>query len=175
MGLLDRLRGERGPSRASGRSDQPKDSPGTRRVIKTARTVESINAAARQGLRPLVKPVRPGKDIHYMVAVFQNAETGEIELSGDVREDSRGYKKGKVIDYTLYYPYHFPNPFAAYLVPADLAAGEEVWLEDLIDDIVAVFGNQGYQPRLESAPAIWTGDDFEILFDPRRDAEHWIG
>jgi hypothetical protein len=175
MGLLDRFKGKRAQSRADGRSDQPKDSPGTRRVIKTARTLEDINTAARQGLRPLVKPVRPSKDIHYMVAVFQDPKTGEIELSGDVREDSRGYKKGKVLDYMLYYPYHFPNPFAAYLVPTELTVGEEVWLEDVIEDLVAVFGNQGYQPRLEAAPAVWTGDDFEILFDPRRDADHWIG
>lgn len=175
MGILDRLRGASRPSLASSHPDQPKDAPGTRRVVKTARTVEDINAAARQGLRPLVKPVRPGKDIHYMVAVFQDPQTGEIELSGDVREDSRGYKKGKVIDYTLYYPYHFPNPFAAYLVPRDLAVGEEVWLEDLIEDLVGVYGNQGHHPRLAAAPAVWNGRDFEILFDPGRDAEQWIG
>lgn len=172
MSIFDRLWGKPRRNLKAASPHEPKDSPGNRRVIKTGRTVEEINAAARSGLRPLVKPVRPNKQIHDMVAVFQDPTTGEIELSGDCRHQPGG---NKVIDYTLYYPYHFPNPFAAYLLPADLAVGEEVWLEDLIEDLVAVFGNQGYHPRLESAPAIWTGDDFEVLFDPRRDAEQWMG
>ncbi|MCA9784567.1 MAG: hypothetical protein KC518_13365 [Candidatus Cloacimonetes bacterium] len=146
--------------------------PDNRRTIRTARTLEEINAAARMGLKPLVKPVQPSGQIHRMVAVFQDPDTGEIDLSGDLRGPGRGRM---VLDYTLYYPYHFPNPFAAYLVPKDLAIGEEVWLEDLIEDLVAVWGNQGYQPRLPAAPAIWNGTDFEILFDPDRDAAHWIG
>lgn len=146
----------------------PEHEPGNRRIVRTARTVDEINDAARQGLRPLVKAVLPGKDIHHMVAVFQDPETGEIELSGDVR----GWGFGeKVIDYTLYYPYHFPNPFAAYLLPRDLAVGEEVWLEDLIEDVVAVWGNQGYHPRLEAGPAIWNGMDFEVIHQ----AGHWVG
>ena len=41
--------------------------------------------------------------------------------------------------------------------------------------VVAVWGNQGYQPRLAEAPGIWNGTDFEIQFDPRRDAPQWIG
>lgn len=53
--------------------------------------------------------------------------------------------------------------------------GEEVWLEDLIEDLVAVWGNQGYHPRLPAAPAVWNGSDFYILFDSNRDAPHWIG
>jgi hypothetical protein len=158
--------------RRRGGSTEPKDAPGNRRVVKTARTVDDINSAARKGLRPLVKRVQPSSEIHRMVAVFQDPTTGEIELSGD----TRGWGRGEmVVDYTLYYPYHFPNPFAAYLVPQDLAVGEEVWLEDLIEDVVAVWGNQGYHPRLPAAPALWNGTDFEIQFDPRRDAPHWIG
>jgi hypothetical protein len=169
MGVFDRLGGKSSdPNTPSGGEPEPKDSPGNRRVIKTGRTVEEINAAARKGLCPLVKPVKPSSDIHRMVAVFQHPETGEIELSGDVRRRGQGEK---VIDYTLYYPYHFPNPFAAYLLPCDLAVGEEVWLEDLIEDVVAVWGNQGYHPRLESGPAVWNGTDFEVVHQ----AGHWIG
>jgi hypothetical protein len=149
----------------------PLDSPGNRRIIKTARTVKEINEAARNGFYPLVKPVIPSPDVHQMVAVFQDSETGEIALSGDRR---MGYK-GKVIDYMTYYPYHFPNPFAAYLIPKDLAIDECVWLEDLIEDLVADWGNQNNHPRLKSAPALWNGQDFEILFDPESDAQHWIG
>lgn len=107
-----------------------------------------------------------------MVAVFQDPETGEIELSGDVRFRPPGQM---VIDYVLYYQYCFRNPFAAYLVPNDIVVGEEVWLEDLIEDLVSVWGNQGHNPRLRSALAVWNGSDFEIQFDPRVDAAFLIG
>ena len=150
----------------------PTGTPAGRRVIKTARTMDAINAAARSGFRPLIKAVRAAPDVQGMVAVFQDPETGEIGLSTDVRFGGNGTK---VLDYMAYYPYNFPNPFAAYLVPPDIAVGEQVWLEDLIEDLVAVWGNQGYRPRLEAAAAVWNGCDFEISFDPKRDADHWIG
>lgn len=148
--------------------------PKNLRVIKTARTEAQINYAAREGFWPLVKPVKPGKQIHFMVAVYQHKKTGEIILSGDFRWPP-GEPYRQVVPYTDYYPYHFPSPFAAYLIPPDLKKGESVWLEDLIEDLVAVWGNQGYQPRLASAEAIWNGKDFEIQFDPEKDAEMWIG
>ena len=153
---------------------EPQGVPGSRRVIKTGRTKDAINAAARSGLRPLVKLLKSSNDIQCMFAVFQDLETGMVRLSGDWRDDPATLGE-KVIDYTGYYPYHFPSPFAAYLIPPDLSAGEEVWLEDLIEDLVAVCGNQGYQPRLPAAAAIWNGVDFEILFDPIVDAPQWIG
>lgn len=146
--------------------------PGHRRIIRTARTAADINAAARSGLRPLVKAVRPSPEVRANVAVFQNPATGEIRVYCDVREWS--FADDLVVRIS-YYEYHFPNPFAAYLIPSDIMPGEEVWLEDLIEDLVAVWGNQGWRPRLASAPAIWNGKDFDILFDPGRDAEHWIG
>lgn len=142
------------------------------RVVRTGRTLDEINTAARQGFRPLVKAVKPSRDVHFMIAVFQDPDTGEITTSGDLRHDGDGVK---VLDYTYYYPYHFPHPFAAYLVPHDIAVGEVVMLDDLIEDVVAVWGNQGYQPRLVKAEAIWNGSDFDIQFDPVRDAPHWIG
>ena len=147
-------------------------SPCERRVIKTGRTVDEIDSAARSGLKPLLKPVVAGPEIQSVVAVFQDATTGEIDLATDVRFGAHGTK---VLDYMDYYPYQFPNPFAAYLVPADIAVGEEVWLEDLIEDRVAVWGNQGYRPRLDAAAAFWNGTDFEIAFDSERDADVWIG
>lgn len=143
-----------------------------RRVVRTGRTVDEINAAAREGCRPLVKAVKPSDDIQSVVAVFQDPETGEVTTSSDARHARTGVK---VMDYTGYYPYHFPNPFAAYLVPHDIAVGEVVMLEDVIEDLVAVWGNQGHRPRLESATAIWNGNDFDIQFDPQRDAHRLIG
>jgi uncharacterized protein (TIGR02996 family) len=149
----------------------PKHSPGARRIVKTARTKDEINVAARSGLKPLVLPVTPNKQISSWVAVYQDPETGEIETTGDHRYPPSGTRVVNV----RYYPYHFASPFAAYLVPADLQPGEEVWLEDVVEDIVGVWGNQGHTYRLESAPARWTGATFEILFNPQDDAPRWIG
>jgi uncharacterized protein (TIGR02996 family) len=149
----------------------PKRSPGARRVIKTARTKDEINAGARNGFRPLVLEVKRNEQISSWVAVYQDPTTGEIQTTGD----HRWTPPGEPVVSVRYYPYHFANPYAAYLLPIDLKHGEEVWLEDVIEDIVGVWGNQGHTYRLQSAPARWNGKGFDILFDPRRDAEHWIG
>lgn len=153
---------------------QPENNPNDLRVIKTARTEDTINAAARDGYRPLLKPVIPCKKIQNMVAVYQHRTTGEIELSGDLRW-SPGPDYDLVIPYISYYQYNFPSPFAAYLIPSNLAEGERVWLEDIIEDIVAVHGNQGWFPRLESGEAIWSQGDFQVQFDPDKDAPQLLG
>jgi hypothetical protein len=153
---------------------QPEKNPKSLRVIKTARTLRSINAAAKEGLWPLLKPVDPSPDIGEMVAVFQHRETGEIHLSGDMRVEY-GPEYEMVLPYRGYYPYKFPELYAAYLIPSDLSEGEHVWLEDIIEDIVAVYGNQGWQPRLESGEAVWENGDFRILFDPEKDAPKLVG
>jgi hypothetical protein len=152
----------------------PRNNPNNLRVIATARTVSSINAAAREGFRPLVKAVNPSPDIHNMVAVYQHRETGEIKLSGDFRF-RMGEEYERVLPFKTYYPYSFPQPFAAYLVPPDLAEGERVWLQDVIEDIVAVFGNQGWRPRLECCEAVWVNGEFQIQFNPQKDATRLIG
>lgn len=151
------------------------NNPNNLRVIKTARTEESINAAAREGFRPLLKAVEPSKEIHHLVAVYQNRITGEIELSSDQRWEWQGEGYELVLPFRLYYPYQFPTSFAAYLVPPDLEEGEVVWLEDIIEDIIAVFGSQGYHPRLEAYEAIWTNGNFKVLFDPKKHARYCFG
>lgn len=141
------------------------------RVIQTARTENAINEAVERGLFPLLKPVIPSKDIHFMYGVAQDPVTGRMRVLGDVRQDLSEL----VIKFHLYYPYNFPSPFAAYLLPPDLVLGETVWLDDLIEDVVAIHGNQGYSPRLACGPALWNGSDFDLLFDSGKDAQHWIG
>lgn len=129
------------------------------RVIRTARTVEAINEAARAGFFPLVKKLTRLKKIRSKYAVFQNPETGEVSVTGDFRS-MRGQKP--IIDFTFYYPYQFANPFAAYLIPADLKVGETVMLEDLIEDLEGESWNQGDVYRLQSSEAKWNGEDFVI-------------
>lgn len=144
------------------------------RVIKTARTERAINQAAICGLRPLVKKVEASPDIRSKFAVWQNKETGEIEVSGDFRSRYSPDDWDQVIDWSYYYPDPFANPFAAYLLPEDLEVGERVFLEDLIEDLVGMVWNQGNAYRLKSAEAIWTGHDFEIQHT-KKDAQFVVG
>jgi hypothetical protein len=71
-----------------------------------------------------------------------------------------------VIGWTYYYPYHFDNPFAAYLIPSGLLVGEVVMLEDLIEDLVGNEWNQGDTYRLASCEAAWDGKEFILRYDP---------
>lgn len=143
-----------------------------RRVIATGRTEEAINEAARKGLRPLIKAVQPGQEIWAQMLIFQDPLTGEIEVRGDRRWAPGGKE---LVLFARYYPYSFPSPFAAYLLPSDLKPGEEVWLEDLIEDVVGSHWGQGPKWRLEACAAVWNGEDFELLYDPLRDVQEFIG
>lgn len=133
-----------------------------KRVIRTARTEEEINAAARSGFFPLVKKVDPSPKIRSKFAVFQNEETGEVTVVGDYRASRN---ENVVIDFTFYYPHSWPSPFAAYLIPPDLKPGEVVILEDLIEDLVGCSWNQGDVYRMKSSEAEWDGKDFLIHHD----------
>jgi hypothetical protein len=149
--------------------------PNNLRVIKTARSERKINEAARQGFKPLLKKVEPSPDIRSKYAIWQNQKTGEIKISGDFRERySLKDDMVQVIDWTFYYPKPFKNPFAAYLIPSDITVGERVFLEDLIEDIVGQSWNQGDSYRLDSAEAIWTGNDLEIQASSN-EARYMIG
>ena len=149
--------------------------PNGLRVIRTGRTEDAINEAARAGLWPLVKRVQPSPEIRSKFAVVQDVVTGEIDVLGDFRMGPDPQKSKMVIGFTFYYPHHFECPYAAYLLPADLAIGEKVFLEDLIEDRVGGRWNQGDTFRLESAEATWNGSDFEIDYDPDTSPERFIG
>ena len=145
------------------------------RVIKTARDEDAINQGARDGYIPLLKKVEPSDEIRSKYAVLQNPVTGEIKTIGDFRAMGRSHDAAysMVIGFTFYYPYHFPSPFAAYLVPKDIKPGERVILEDLIEDVVKGRWNQGNASRLKSCAAVWNGRDFEL--DVPDEPEFFIG
>jgi len=136
------------------------------RTITTARTLEAINKGAKDGYWPLVKPVVPSPAIKSKYAVYQNQTTGEIEVINDFRADRQTPGLNKVIDFTYYYPNHFESPYAAYLIPADIKAGERVWISDLIEDVIGQKWNQGDSYRLLSCEAIWNGKDMMLQVSP---------
>jgi len=153
--------------------DRNKNSQGLR-VIKTARDMGSINKAAKSGLYPLIKEVKPSDKIHSKYSVAQHKLTGEIKILGDYRwNDLEEYEV--VIDWTFFYPYSFKSPFAAYLIPKDIKIGDRVFIEDLIEDYIGASWNQGDTYRLESCEAIWNGTDLEIQYDPKTNRSDFIG
>lgn len=148
------------------------------RVIKTARDKNSINNAAKNGFRPLIKKVEPSDKIRSKYSVIQNKTTGEIEIIGDYRTGFSMDKESEfetVIDWTYYYPHKFNSPFAAYLIPKDIKIGERVFIEDLIEDYIGASWNQGDTYRLESCEAIWNGIDLEIQYDPKANRSYFMG
>lgn len=144
------------------------------RTIRTARTETAINEAVRTGFRPLVKPVVPSKEIRAVYWVWQNTTTGEVKTIGDLRRGPPPPGWKRVIEPTSYYPYAFPAPFAAYLLPPDLQHGERVWLADVIEDLVGTTWN-GNASRLPSCEAVWDGTDFQLDYDAGRDRTECIG
>lgn len=148
------------------------------RVIKTARDKKSINEAAANGFKPLMKKVEPSKEICSKYAVMQHKETGIIEIVGDFRSvyDADIYQDFvTVIDWTFYYPHHFKSPYAAYLIPKDIKVGESVFVEDLIEDFIGSRWNQGDTYRLDSCEAVWNGTDLEIQYNPNNHRSDFIG
>ena len=154
------------------------------RVIKTARCVEDINKAVDMGFIPLVKKLKPLKQLFRTIGIFRNKKTNKIEEAEDYvvyeqygnitsYEDENEWEL--VVPFHSYYPYKFDSQYAAYLIPHDIDKGEKVILEDLIEDY---YGGSfwSHHIRVESLQAIWTGEDFSILYDPKTDGVcTWVG
>lgn len=157
------------------------------RVIKTARTIDEINEGVREGYTPLIQQLSPSSRIKVNIRLKKDLTTGQykVERNGWGRYISpknkdtttgqhkilrkiRGGKNRKNIDYTNekiyeYYPYKFPSPYAAYLIPSDIEVGERVVLEDLIED----YPGTRYQSdvyRLLNSEAKWDGKKFVIIY-----------
>ena len=154
------------------------------RVIKTARCIEDINKAADMGFIPLVKKLKPLKKLFRTTGVFRNKKTNKIEEAEDYvvyeqygnitsYEDENEWEL--VVPFHSYYPYKFDSQYAAYLIPHDIEKGENVILKDLIEDY---YGGSfwSHHIRVESLQAIWAGEDFSILYDPKTDGMcTWVG
>jgi hypothetical protein len=145
------------------------------RIIKTARDIESINNAVEDGFIPLFRKVEPSKEIRSKYAIYRNKKTGLFEHFEDYRAIGRHSEEyEEIIDWTFYYPFNFTSPFAAYLIPKDIAMGERVMLEDLIEDYVYLTWNQGDVFRLERCEAVWDGSNLDIQYNEDEDELRFI-
>jgi len=154
------------------------------RIIKTARGIEDINKAADMGFVPLVKKLKPLKKLFHTIGIFRNKKTNKIEEAesyvvyrqyGEITSYEDEDEWELVVPFHSHYPYKFDSHIAAYLIPHDIEKGEKVILEDLVEDY---YGGSfwSHNIRVESLQAIWTGDDFSILYDSETNGTcTWVG
>lgn len=136
-------------------------------VIKTARSLGAMDDAQKRGWKLLFRDTGIENEFGSMkVILYQNDETGKLWWSGDFR-CGRPDPKTEAGNWRLVRHFFFirpdrPSPLAAYLIPPDISAGTEVYIEDLIEDRTMVMWNQGDAERRVHETAIWDGSD--IIF-----------
>ena len=129
------------------------------RVIYTARSVDAMNQAVKNGYKLLFKAVENRKDIGYSIIVEQNPESGEVTVSQVNYQSMNGLEGDNYWHKTDYKDF----PVAAYLIPDDLKKDEVVWLDDLIQDIGKKWANfDDCLSRVPCSKAVWNGEDFII-------------
>jgi hypothetical protein len=138
------------------------------RIIETARNKDSINEAAKNGFRLIIKKVEASSLIRSKYSVVQHKKTREIEVIKEFQDRldfdaNPDYKT--IIDWTFYYPYNFESPYAAYLIPPDVKKGQRVMVEDVIEDIVEYISAEGIGHRLQKCEAIWNGKDLILQLE----------
>jgi len=150
--------------------------PDHKLVIRTARTEEAMNAAARRGYWPVLEKVPTASDspCSESAVVVQNPTTGEVAICSDPRRLYRNDLEhwNTVFSWFSYYQYARSEPVAAYLVPRNLAPDSQVILEDPIIDIIGSTHTGSY--RATNVAAVWTGTGFRILWD-ESDVVDYIG
>lgn len=137
------------------------------RVVRTARDLETMEAAFESGFRLVIENTGSARDAGAVYSVYQHNTTGALCWSSRFSNSAKpmdGDPTGwtVVADRICHQP-DSPFPIAAYLVPRDLEVGARVVLEDLIEYVAyATFGGRGWT-RLTSCEGIWNGDHFELI------------
>jgi hypothetical protein len=142
----------------------------TYRVIKTARSLEAMNAGLSRQLRPLVKMVEPNPKLRRTCTLVQNRASGEVTRTTELGAPWEKYDETlwEVVATEVPISDSPKSAIAAYLLPHDLRVGERVVLEDVIEEIVGMehSGRGGiFATRLNSAEAVWDGED--LFLDER--------
>lgn len=144
--------------------DEPDFDPGCPR-IRTIRDFARIQELSEAGARILIKPVTVSPLIKLKAQVWKNKRTGSLQINDDYR-----WKPNQAdCDWELIVPWftYRPNPptgiIAAYIIPLKLQPSDRVYIDDIIEDIPQSINDaQGEVGRLDSAFAIWSGQDLII-------------
>lgn len=137
-------------------------------VVRTARGLAEINFAAVNGFKLVFRQVPlPGEAIE-QIALYRNERTGKYFTSNDRRggfwsenDDVDSPRDTLVMPYFFYPVIEQTYPLAAYVIGADIAPGTDVFVEDLIEDLISP-GTQGTQGRLSGWYGHWDGKDIRM-------------
>lgn len=144
------------------------------RIVQTIYNVSDLNAATRNGLLTLVKNIEPNANLYYRELLLKNFETGEY-VTVPSRQFAVQYGKTKtfpenewqlITSYTKYArPKRLSQKWAAYVLPEKPKLGERLFIEDIIEDILA--DRFWYKTIIaQSGEAVWNGADLEIDMEP---------
>ncbi|CAM4146217.1 hypothetical protein [Vibrio neonatus] len=126
-------------------------------VINTARDIESINRAVKQGYKAIIKSTTYSECFGQRVHIKQDENTGEYIIRGyDLRSPEAYMLPWSTLQANLN-----SSPFAAYLIPRDLPKNTKVFIPDLIEHTVADKW-QGNKYRKTSSEGIWDGEEIII-------------
>lgn len=136
------------------------------RKIETARTLDTINAGIAAGFRAILETVVPNPQISHRFCLLRHRVTGQLVKVSDLRAQYRyNQEYEEILPWTRYYPYSFPSPYAAYLLPPEVKPGETVYLNDIIADY-ALSQPQGHTSRLMAGVAVWDGEKMVVDTKP---------
>jgi hypothetical protein len=118
-----------------------------------------MNQAVDNGFKLHFVSYKENPEVYCKLIVITDPETGKICTSGDYRSISRA----GLSNFTIYPKGELKTnlPFACYLLPLNLKIGEIVLIEEVIEELVGGYWNQGDVLRYESCLAIWNGKSFE--------------
>ena len=143
--------------------DQHPDS--SYRNITTVGDLSSISEGAQAGFIPVIIPRRQHPSLYIVSHYYQHIETKEVRLFNNTDVDGGFFPLFDL----QHYPYSYQSRVGAYMVPTDIQIGEVVWIEDLIEDFIGSV--RYFAKRLCSAPAIWDGERFVILYSRKYDVQ----
>lgn len=147
------------------RVGNPEDLP----VVISLRSLPTMQLAAKAGFRLIFRDVGQSSNFgESKYILYQDSISGELWWSGDLREGFPAPQfDGERHDYRLIRSWFNarsdrPFPLGAYAVAPNIAIGQRVFIEDVLEDISVEWWNQGNSHRLTNCTAVWNGEDLQL-------------
>lgn len=143
-------------------------------VVRTARGLAEINFAVANGYKVALRKTSPTGGPRYDVALIYEERSNRYACRYDHRtftepDDEFNAelmpKWETVIDFFSHPVPGAPEPVAAYVIEPDLPPDTDVYLEDLIEDLLDEL-NQGAVERLQGWYGHWDGREIKIYEHP---------
>lgn len=136
-------------------------------IVLTARSFRQISLN-KENYTVLIRPVTIDERIKQKVRIEDN----ERGYSG---YDARGYFINDDLT-NWWHPLVSTYPFAAYLIPKGLEAGQRVYVPDIIEDFFESRWNQGDTYRFNHGFGIYTGESIQFDYpETPEDSPMWLG